>query len=286
MKPCKALRAESARSAAFFLIVIISTLFLPGCAAIDKFLGAGKTAGADWKPLDKREALRLVKARQDAADDVSAKAHIDFKGSGYSAGGEASILLGGAGEFYFEFSGPFGADAIVASDGSILQAWDVRGRLMAVSSAETQTAILLDMPVSAKEITYILRAALPAGIDFEKRVSAFEFADGRKQINAAEGDKVYTIEFDASDKPIKYGVAKKGIIAVAAFYYKEAQCPQLPYTSVKIAAANAGEIFISLRDGSAKNKITAPKTAFKLNPPPFVKRIYGEIQLPLPKKSD
>lgn len=286
MQSVNAVKSERKYERSVVWALVILMLSLSGCAAFDKFLNGEKTNANDWKPLDKREALRLIKARRDAAGDVSAKAYIEFKGGGYSAGGDASILLGGAGEFYFEFSGPFGADAIVASDGSILQAWDVRNRLMAISSAETQTSILLDLPISAKEITYILRASLPDGIDFENRVSAFEFADGRKQINAAAGDKVYTIEFDASDKPIKYGVAKKGIIAVAAFYYKEAQCAQLPYESVKIVAANAGEIFINLRDKSAKSGITAPKTAFKLNPPPFVKRVYGEIQLPLPKKSD
>ncbi len=260
--------------------IVLLLVFVQACASLQ---GMGRNSGGEqrWTAMSKSEVLEFLKAQERNWHAFSAQAYLEVHKKDVQVGGDVMILSGGPGEFYVEFTGPLGAQAIVSSDGKLLYVWDVRAKAMAISPADKGIALLVRLPLSAEDFTRLLRGILPVG----KKVAGFRFADGRYQIISHTNTAIWMANFAADGRISKCVIETPNKKTVAAMSYLGSSSGKfLPFTFARLELPNSIEIDISVRKGSYREDIEYDPAVFVLNPPPFVKKFWGYIELNLPRR--
>ena len=249
--------------------------------------GAKNAAPVSYTVMD-ADACRAALARMlpPVPEYLSAQARLTVKEGDWEAGGDANILLQAPQRFYFEFSGPMGAAAIIASDGRLLQIWDIRAKKMAISPATSELSILTRLPLSADDFVRMVMIDPPR--DTATSVSGFLFNTGGIQINMAGGKgHIHTLEFDNTGRITAYAISRDNQVAAKLRYFGDSVDVHLPYTTGQLTTpSSAYTVYLAWRQGSVTTDIQPPPDAFVLNPPPFVKRMHGTIELNLPTRGN
>jgi|GEM_PF-3181009 len=272
-------------SYALICVLALCTLCIYGCTTTG---ATGKKARPTSYTIMDADACRatLAKALPAVTENISAQARVTVKDGDWEAGGDANILMQPPQRFYFEFSGPMGAAAIIASDGRMLQIWDIRAKKMAISPATKELSILTRLPLSAEDFVRMVVVNPP--VDQSTSISGFRFNTGTMQINMADDrGNVHTLEVNAAGKVSTYAISRNKEIAAKLRYFGDAVDSHLPYTTGQLRTpASQYVVYLAWRKGSVTTDITPPEEAFVLNPPPFVKRMHGTIELNLPTKGN
>jgi len=273
-----------------YLILIISVMTLcvlsyAGCTTTSR---APKGAAPTSYTVMNADACRTALKRflPNTPEYLSAQARLTIKDGDWEAGGDANILLQPPQRFYFEFSGPMGAAAIIASDGQMLQIWDIRARKMAISPATKEMSILTRLPLSADDFVRMVMVDPP--YDIASSISGFSFNTGTIQINMADAKgHVHTLELDAKGRITTYAISHNNQVAAKLRYFGDAVDGHMPYTTGQLRTPSSQYVvYLAWRKGSVTTDITPPADAFVLNPPQFVKRIHGTIELNLPTRGN
>ena len=272
-------------------IVLLLALLagISGCSHMKKWFSLPEEEIATPADMTSRQALTILKEslpRQPGPFSGQASLRMGVKDRTY--GGDAEVLLSPPGRFYFEFSGPLGAAAVAASDGSILQVWNIREKKMGVMPAHEELTLMENLPVSAADFTRMTAflPPLPEEKDpgLKEKIRGYKNLDGTVQV-MVRGDRglVHVIDFDEFATPVRYGILKDDRVVVVARYYGQPVHALLPYTTMKLSVPGRSyELTVKWRPDTIMAGVPTPPEAFRLSPPPFVTVFHGSFSLDLP----
>ena len=277
-------RRKNFLSAALLLLLGIAALCCAGCTTPG---GSRTTTPTSYTVMAAATCgVTLSRLLPQTPEYLSAQARLTVKEGDWEAGGDANILLQAPQRFYFEFSGPMGAAAIIASDGRMLQIWDIRAKKMAISPATEELYILTRLPLSAEDFVRMVMIDPPR--DTATSMSGFLYNTGGVQINMADAKgHIHTLEFDAKGRVTAYAISHNNQVAAKLRYFGDGVDAHLPYATGQLTTPSSPYVvYLAWRDGSVTTDIQPPPDAFVLDPPPFVKRMHGTIELNLPTRGN